>query len=328
MKVITKLLSTFQNSLLKKVWVLSPIIDIRSFKGINFLHEQLSLHGGPFRILDLGCAGGPTNAWQRNWPDINWLGFDGSKKEINDLQTRIPSQSEAKLGFVYSEKYCSHLKTFDLDFIEISSILMQHSFDFVKIDVDGCDVHLLQAILDSPKSDTILGIEIEVTYTSFRDSEVNFHVCADLLLKKGFEPIAIENARRYGSQEFQSPYVWDIEAQSAMGVVFQGNQTWVRKQTPHDKRSHLGKALILASYGLADWAWESLKRTFFNENSHTEYQDLSYFKAMFIPTFLSDMSLEEYEKVLNTKFKYPGNLASWRAQAQNREIEQPWFLSN
>jgi hypothetical protein len=305
-----------------------PIFDVRSFKAIDFLLNQIDVNGNPLSILDLGCGGGPTHAWQRNWSDIDWLGFDGSAKEIQSLQNKLPKRSESRLGFVYSKDYCQHLTSINSSYIEIGSILQERKFDFVKVDVDGCDLHLLQAILDSPDNETILGIEIEVTYTSFRNSEVNFHLCADLLLKKGFEPIAIENARRYASDDFLSPYVWDIEAQSAMGLVFQANQTWIRKQTPNDKRSKLVAAVILASYGLTDWAWASINSFGSTQDFITDKIDLDAIKELFIPTFLSKITLEGYERALSSPFMYAREFASWRAQAQNREIEQPWFLSN
>jgi hypothetical protein len=304
------------------------IIDIRAFKAIDFLSETLARQGQPFSILDLGCSGGPTNAWIRNWDKYNWVGIDAEARAIEKLDSILPKKSRLMLGYIHSSKFCNHEIPADESQIEIESLFELNFFDFVKIDIDGCDLHILEGILSSARSESILGIEIEVTYSTYRNSEINFARCATLLIEKGFEPMAIESARRYPSKLFSSPYVWNIDAQTAMGRVFQGNQTWVKSNVADATRAKVATSLILAAYGLSDWAWECLGS--FLEGNGGEYQGISEanLRNYFLPSFLDMDSSDEYESSLDSNYLYSDDFKFWRAQAQNRELEQPWFLSN
>jgi SAM-dependent methyltransferase len=303
-------------------------IDTRAFSAIKFISENLPDIGEPFTILDLGCAGGPTNAWTMNWTSYRWVGIDASPSAIKKLKPTIPEKSNLLLGYVYSSKYCVHNLPDDLPKFEVSELLESNSYDFVKIDIDGCDLHLLKGILDSQSSKSISGIEIEVTYSPLRNSEVNFHQCASLLIDQGFELVAIESARRYSCGSLGSPYVWGIEAQTAMGAVFQANQVWLRRSSSVDYRSTLVASLILAAYGLSDWSWGNLQQAHkagILSDSEIGWINL---KNLFLPTFLGRLTPEEYDRELSRNFSYNLRFKDWQIQSQVRETEQPWFLSN
>jgi hypothetical protein len=303
-------------------------LDIRAFKAIDHLSQLLVKGGRPFSILDLGCAGGPTNAWTANWANYKWFGIDAELNAIIRLRSLFPENSELRHGYVYSEKFCRHELPNEGTPLEISAILKSNPFDFVKIDIDGCDLHILEGIFDSLESRGILGIEIEVTYSSYRDSEINFDRCASILIANGFEPVAIESARRYASNELPSPYVWDIEAQAAMGIVFQGNQTWLRKLPGSDPRSPIVSSLILAAYGLSDWSWQQYKDSIIDSPSWSNKKMVMELRSLFIPSFLSELTSEAYDREFLRGFKYSEEFERWRIQSQFRETEQPWFLSN
>lgn len=303
-------------------------IDTRAFSAITLLSETLLRMNAPLRILDLGCAGGPTNAWTRNWASYEWSGIDAAPNAIEKLKSVIPRKSNLLLGYVYSSKFCVHSLPDDLPKFDVNELVQTNSYDFVKIDIDGCDLHILNGILDSPGSKSIMGIEIEVTYSTFRSSEVNFHHCAAVLIDQGFELVAIESARRYSCESLGSPYVWDIEAQAAMGTVFQANQVWLRKIIPVELRSRLVSSLILAAYGLSDWSWGDLQESNKEGVLSDSEQDWMNLKSLFLPSFLGELTSEEYDRELSHNFNYNLKFKDWRVQSQIRETEQPWFLSN
>lgn len=304
------------------------IIDIRAFKAIDFLSTFLVKSQGPFSILDLGCSGGPTNAWSRNWENYLWIGLDSQTSAIEHLKAILPSRSKLIEGYIFSDKHCNHPRVLGKSMIEIENFVNENRFDFVKIDIDGCDLHILRGLLKSPGSESILGIEIEVTYSTFRDSEINFAECATILIEHGFEPVAIESARRYSNGPVSSPYVWDIEAQTAMGKVFQGNQTWVKRNSPGDWRSQICISLILAAYGLSDWSWSVIADLTINSTEVDLSIPVPELRNLFVPGFLNIDSISELDAAMNSGFPYTGKYQAWRNQAQNREFEQPWFLSN
>jgi hypothetical protein len=226
-------------------------------------------------------------------------------------------------GYVYSNKFCSHAVPTDAPQLEIDALLSRNAYDFVKIDIDGCDLHILEGILNSEVQQKILGIEIEVTYSTFRDSNVNFADCASLLIDKDFELVAIESARRYSNGEIFSPYVWDIPAQTGMGKVFQGNQLWVKRQIPTDERSQVVESLILAAFGLSDWAWGLMQKLVDDHGGKYLSVQKDKLQRYFIPKFIGAEGADINEGVADSEW-----FKMWRIQSQNREIEQPWFLSN
>jgi hypothetical protein len=328
MRIIQNLKQILLNSSRSLTNMAAQPVDIRAIKAIDHLSQLLLKGGQPFSILDLGCSGGPTNAWTANWSNYKWLGIDAEPNSIIRLRSLLPEKSELQEGYVYSEKFCQHEQPNKGSRLEIGEILKSNSFDFVKIDIDGCDLHILEGIFDNAGSKSILGIEIEVTYSSYRDSEINFDRCASVLIANGFEPVAIESARRYASKELPSPYVWDIEAQTAMGKVFQGNQTWLRKLPGSDPRSPIVSALILAAYGLSDWSWQYYKDSIIDSPSMNNNKVLLELRSLFIPSFLREFTSETYDREYLRGFKYSAEFESWRQQSQFRETEQPWFLSN
>ncbi len=301
----------------------NSVIDIRAFDAIDFLSKGLAAESAPFSILDLGCSGGPTNAWVRNWKSYRWIGIDSDINAIKKLKSNIPMGSDVLHGYVYSREFCAHELPLDGPQLEIDTLLSKDLYDFMKIDIDGCDLHVLQGALHSDRQKSIMGIEIEVTYSNFRNSKVNFADCASLLIANDFELVAIESARRYSNGEIPSPYVWDIPAQTGMGKVFQGNQLWLRKDIPHDERSRAVGSLIMAAFGLSDWAWGLMQKLV--DRKGGEYKGLSSnnLRTLFIPKFLGPQAAEPDEHISRTE-----NFNLWRIQSQNREIEQPWFLSN
>lgn len=328
MKIIQNLKRILLSSSRNLSYMVEQPLDVRAFKAIDHLSQLLQKGGRPFSILDLGCAGGPTNAWKMNWSNYNWLGIDAEENAMLNLRSSLPQNSELRHGYVYSKKFCHHESPVDAPSLEIEDIINSNSFDFVKVDIDGCDLHILQGIFDSPGSDGILGVEIEVTYSSYGNSEINFDRCATLLITNGFEPIAIESARRYASKDLSSPFVWDIEAQTAMGLVSQGNQTWLRKLQVSDSRSSIVSSLIYAAYGLSDWSWQTFKDSITESSVSGNKGTSTELKSLFIPSFLNEFTPETYDQEYLTKFKYFGKFKKWRLQAQIRETEQPWFLSN
>jgi hypothetical protein len=231
--------------------------------------------------------------------------------------------SEIIHGYVYSKKFCSHAVPTDAPQLEIDALLTKNAYDFVKIDIDGCDLHILEGILNSTAQQQILGVEIEVTYSTFRDSTVNFADCASLLINKDFELVAIESARRYSNGEIFSPYVWDIPAQTGMGKVFQGNQLWVKKQIPTDERSQVVGSLILTAFGLSDWAWGLMQKLVDDHGGKYLSVPKDKLCGYFIPKFIGSDGTDLNERVTDSEW-----FKLWRIQSQNREIEQPWFLSN
>jgi hypothetical protein len=321
-------LAALQTRLFKKFFKLGSqasnnVIDIRAFDAIDFLSRGLAVGSEPFSILDLGCSGGPTNAWVRNWNNYRWVGIDADIRAIKKLESLLPVGSEVMHGYVYSNKFCSHAVPIDAPQLEIDALLSRNSYDFVKIDIDGCDLHILEGILNSAVKQKILGVEIEVTYSTFRDSNVNFADCASLLIDKDFELVAIESARRYSNGEIFSPYVWDIPAQTGMGKVFQGNQLWVKRQIPTDERSQVVGSLILAAFGLSDWAWGLMQKLVDDHGGKYLSVQKDKLQRYFIPKFIGAEGADINEGVDDSEW-----FKMWRIQSQNREIEQPWFLSN
>ncbi len=103
--------------------------------------------------------------------------------------------------------------------------------DFVKIDVDGADLIVLQSIFDSPIHNRILGMFLEVNFHGTAEPDHHtFHNTDRLMRQMGFDLFDL-SVRNYSSSALPRPYAISVPAQTVDGRPFQGDALYVRDIT-------------------------------------------------------------------------------------------------
>jgi FkbM family methyltransferase len=106
--------------------------------------------------------------------------------------------------------------------------------DFVKVDVDGADLIVLQSIFESPTHSRILGMFLEVNFNGTAEPDHHtFHNTDRLMRQMGFDLFDL-SVRNYSSSALPWPYAISVPAQTVNGRPFQGDALYMRDITaPH-----------------------------------------------------------------------------------------------
>lgn len=133
-------------------------------------------------------------------------------------------------------------------------------FDYLKIDIDGCDFEVLQTLDGKLKPAGVLGVQLEVNFVgSDAPTEHAFHNTDRFMRRQGYELFRLD-VRNYSSRALPARYVWPTPAETLSGRPFQGEAYYAPDFSAAvlDASKLLKLAAIYAAWGLPDMAAELL----------------------------------------------------------------------
>ena len=193
-----------------------------------------------FTLLDIGAAGGIHKRWSlidnninvycvepqpESFSKIKDLKFNKIEKIFDkekDLRrklylTRKNDTSSLLLPNINYLKKFSNVSRFDIiKTLELKTTTIDNEFeatdlDFVKIDVEGYHLNILEGSKNKLKN--ILGLEVEVELQDLRLDQPNFHKVIDLLREHNFEMHDIINIIRWERNSYRytgQPHTCDL----------------------------------------------------------------------------------------------------------------------
>jgi hypothetical protein len=173
--------------------------------------------------------------------------------------------------------------------------------DFLKIDVDGPDVEVLESARDVLDTSRVLGVGMEVNwFGSASPTEHTFHNTDRFLRENGFTLFGL-TFRGYSRTDLPAPFEYEVYAQTRFGQPYQGDAIYLRDlAAPYHAELVAGfppeKLMKLASIyeliGLPDCAAEILNRF---EQRLTSFGDLEPLRNALTPPLLGEqLTYREY----------------------------------
>jgi hypothetical protein len=106
--------------------------------------------------------------------------------------------------------------------------------DFLKVDVDGPDVEVLESARDVLAGSHVLGVGMEVNwFGSNNPTEHTFHNTDRFLREQGFALFGV-TFRRYSRTDLPAPFEYEFYAQTRFGQPYQGDAIYIRDlAAPH-----------------------------------------------------------------------------------------------
>jgi hypothetical protein len=133
-------------------------------------------------------------------------------------------------------------------------------FDYLKIDIDGCDFEVLQTFDGKLRPAGVLGVQLEVNFVgTAADSDHTFHNTDRFMRRQGYELLRLD-VRNYSSRALPGPYVWPTPAETQYGRPFQGEAWYGRdfEGAAFEPAKLLKLAAIYSAIGVPDMAAELL----------------------------------------------------------------------
>lgn len=94
--------------------------------------------------------------------------------------------------------------------------------DYVKIDIDGDDLEVLQSFEGHFEPLGVVAVQLEVMFIgSDSDLQHTFHNTDRFMRRQGFELLDLE-VRRYSTRALPGPYIWPTPAETEFGRPFMG----------------------------------------------------------------------------------------------------------
>ena len=143
------------------------------------------------------------------------------------------------------------------------------SVDFLKVDVDGPDLEVLESALEVLADRQVLGVAVEVNwFGSDNPTESTFHNTDLLLRRQGYALFGL-TVRPYSRTDLPAPFLRELYAETRFGQPYQGDAIYVRDLAapeqqdladayPAEKLIKL--ACVYELIGLPDCAAEVLNR--------------------------------------------------------------------
>ncbi len=166
--------------------------------------------------------------------------------------------------------------------------------DFLKVDVDGPDVEVLESARDLLADPRLLGIGMEVNWHgSGSPTEHSFHRTDRFLREQGFTLFGL-TFRHYSRTDLPAPFEFEVYAQTRFGQPYQGDAIYLRDlaaphlaaqadDQPPDKLIKL--ACLYELIGVPDCAAEILNRF---ERRLDTFGDLEPLRDALTPLFLGE----------------------------------------
>jgi Methyltransferase FkbM domain len=141
--------------------------------------------------------------------------------------------------------------------------------DFLKVDVDGPDIDVLESAGDVLTDSQVLGVAVEVNwFGSGNPSEPTFHNIDRLMRERGYALFGI-TVRPYSRTDLPAPFLRDLYAETRFGQPYQGDAIYARDLAAPDQQDFAGAypaekliklACIYELIALPDCAAEMLNR--------------------------------------------------------------------
>jgi FkbM family methyltransferase len=257
----------------------------------------------PLVVFDIGCRGGFQEHWQRLGALAQLIGFDADAQEIQGLQKEIPNENfvpkvlGAKNGsgtlYLTQELACSSVYAPDEKLIsqrpslQVTNLISSRkvdvstldewvagkgfgAIDFIKLDVQGAELDVLQGAQKALGSVRMLEVEIE--FNPIYQSMPLFGDVDRLLRGQGFSLWRLKNLTHYAMAENPAQNAteevcrYDYHAvpfQGKNGQLYWADAFYVRDEiayrAPRPWRLALKDACIASVLGFADLAASSLQ---------------------------------------------------------------------
>jgi methyltransferase FkbM-like protein len=141
--------------------------------------------------------------------------------------------------------------------------------DFLKVDVDGPDIEVLESAGDMLADRQVLGVAVEVNwFGSGNPSEPTFHNTDQFMRKQGYALFGV-TVRPYSRTDLPAPFTRELYAETSFGQPYQGDAIYVRDlAAPYEQaladeylaEKLLKLACIYELIGVPDCAAEVLNR--------------------------------------------------------------------
>lgn len=289
----------------------------------------------PFQLIDFGCSGGIDPGWRLFAPHMKCLGVDFNITEIErlkkdekdpkvsylagnlELPPDHPLRKQRGSGFVCeSHKSFAETSAWDAhtrqsrpnnntnepakpDYLNLTRICDVSGFDyvdFVKIDVDGSDFDILQALEPQIQKLKILGFKVEVNFSGSCDPhDHTFHNTDRLLRKNGFELFDLE-LRRYTKKTFPGKFIGNFFGQTTAGALAQGDALYFLNINKNglDLNTKSKLVALMCLYSQIDSAMDVLIKGGFSDNKKHKILDAAA-KQNGFPNYLEMMKMWEKE---------------------------------
>ena len=190
------------------------------------------------------------------------------------------------------------------DIVGVDGIVREErleTVDFLKVDVDGPDIDVLESARDVLDELGVLGVAVEVNWFGSADpSEPTFHATDRLMREQGYTLFGL-TVRPYSRTDLPAPFKRELYAETQFGQPYQGDAIYVRDlAAPHEQERAdacaPGKLLKLACIyeliGLPDCATEVLNRF---EPQLAAFGDLEPLRDALTPPLLGErLTYREY----------------------------------
>jgi len=273
---------------------------------------QVELTKEPFHMLDLGCSGGISADWRLLEPYLKVIGIDLNVEEVEKLNKEEKNKAikylagnldlspdhpirKARGGpfvchshraFARTSAWDAHTRTQKQresgnpstkpDHVDLPDLLKSQGFsyvDFIKIDVDGPDFDLLQALEPHLERLQVLGFKMEVNFNGTTDPhDHTFHNMDRLMRKNGFELYDLE-LRRYTKKALPGRFVWNFFGQTQNGALAQGDALYFKSLTSSNVRKQIKMVTLLSLYGQMDSAADLVIQGCFGQSVKKKWLD-------------------------------------------------------
>src|SRR3954471_14076850 len=200
------------------------------------------------------------------------------------------------------------------------------SVDFLKVDVDGPDVEVLESAREVLTANRVLGVGMEVNwFGSGNPTEHSFHTTDRFLREQGFTLFGL-TFRSYSRTDLPAPFEFEFYAQTRFGQPYQGDAIYLRDlaaphlaelATDYPPEKLIKLACIYELMGLVDGAAEVLNRF---ADRLEPFGDLEPLRdALTPPLFGEQLTYREYI----SRFENAPHLFLPSAAAQAQEAPAP-----
>ena len=232
-------------------------------------------------ILDVGATGGIQGRWQPFKSFLNYIGVEADERAGDYIGNKGEYRSQlaintfawssaTKIDFNLCEKpdvssafepnmdliqqypnpkRFSTAKKVQLETSRLETCLSNHEVDFIKLDVHGAELDIIEGLGSSFNS--CLGIEIEIVFTEIYKNQKLFGDINNFLISNGFFFL-----------DFVNLYRWERQELSSFGRCVFGDGLWLRdiQKIRNITTEHILKYVaICVSYGRLDEAKHALE---------------------------------------------------------------------
>jgi methyltransferase FkbM-like protein len=141
--------------------------------------------------------------------------------------------------------------------------------DFLKVDVDGPDIEVLESAREVLAERQVLGVAVEVNwFGSGNPAEPTFHNTDQFMRKQGYALFGV-TVRPYSRTDLPAPFLRELYAETRFGQPYQGDAIYVRDLAAPEQRELtdaypaeklIKLACVYELIGLPDCAAEVLNR--------------------------------------------------------------------